>query len=81
MLKNLSIMGRLGVGFGLLLALLLTSVSVGLFGLHMLFSTAHYAMTNEVQLAQRASMINLLVLNERRFEKDAFINLTDAEAL
>jgi PAS domain S-box-containing protein len=81
MMQNLSVMGRLGMGFGLLLALLLTSVCVGLFGLHMLFSTAHYAMTNEVQLAQRASTINLLVLNERRFEKDAFINLTDAEAL
>ncbi len=81
MLKNLTIMGRLGVGFGLLLALLVACAGVGVIGLNMLYSTAHHAVANDVQIAQRAAKINLLVLNERRFEKDAFINLADAEKL
>ena len=81
MFKNLTIMGRLGVAFGALLALLIACAGVGVIGLNMLYSTAHYAVVNDVQLAQRASTIDLLVLNERRFEKDAFINLADAEKL
>ena len=81
MLKNLTIMGRLGVGFGLLLALLVACAAVGVVGLNMLYSTAHHAVANDVQIAQRAATINLLVLNERRFEKDAFINLADADKL
>ena len=81
MFRNLTILGRLGMGFGLLLALLLACAGVGVLGLNMLFSTAHHAVSNDVQLAQRASTINLLVLNERRFEKDAFINIGDAAQL
>jgi methyl-accepting chemotaxis protein len=81
MLKNLTIMGRLATGFGLLLALLIACAAVGVFGLNMLYSTAHHAVANDVQIAQHASTIDLLVLNERRFEKDAFINLADAEKL
>ena len=81
MLKNLTIMGRLGAGFGLLLALLVACAAVGVVGLNMLYSTAHHAVANDVQIAQRASKIDLLVLNERRFEKDAFINLGDAGTL
>ncbi len=81
MLKNLTIMGRLAAGFGLLLALLLACAGVGVFGLNMLYSTAHYAVTNDVQLAQHAATIDILVLNERRFEKDAFINFGDADKL
>ena len=57
------------------------SSGVGVLGLNMLYSTARYAVTNDVQLAQRAATIDLLILNERRFEKDAFINLGDADKL
>ncbi len=81
MLKNLTIMGRLGAGFGLLLVLLVACAGVGVFGLSMLYSTAHHAVANDVQIAQHASTIDVLVLNERRFEKDAFINLADADKL
>jgi PAS domain S-box-containing protein len=81
MFKNLTIMGRLGASFGLLLALLVACAGVGVLGLNMLYSTAHYAVSNDVQLAQSASTIEVLVLNERRFEKDAFINLADAAML
>jgi len=81
MLKNLTIMGRLSAAFGVLLVLLLACAGVGVIGQNMLYSTAHHAATNDVQLAQRAAKIDLLVLNERRFEKDSFINLDDAEKL
>jgi PAS domain S-box-containing protein len=79
MFKTFTIKGRLGLCFGLMLGLLLTCASVGVFGLNTMFSTAHYTVTNDVQLAQRASSIDRLVLNERRFEKDAFINMGDTE--
>ncbi|MGO9625182.1 MAG: methyl-accepting chemotaxis protein [Steroidobacteraceae bacterium] len=74
-------MGRLSAAFGVLLVLLLACAGVGVIGQNMLYSTAHHAATNDVQLAQRAAKIDLLVLNERRFEKDSFINLDDAEKL
>jgi len=35
----------------------------------------------DAQLAQRASMSDRLILNERRFEKDGFIDLADPEKL
>lgn len=81
MFKNISILGRLGIGFGLQLGLLLACASVGVFGLNMMFSTAHYAVSNDMQLAQRAASVERSVLNERRFEKDVFINLADTEKI
>jgi methyl-accepting chemotaxis protein len=78
MFKYSSIRGRLGTSFGLLLGLLLACVSVGVVGLNMMFSTANHAVSNDMQIAQRASSIERLVLNERRFEKDMFINLADS---
>lgn len=79
MIKNLTIVGRLGVSFGALLTFLVICVTVGVMGINMLYATAHHAISEDVQLAQRAAAIEVLVLNERRFEKDTFINLADAE--
>jgi methyl-accepting chemotaxis protein len=61
-----------------LLVLLMISASIGMVGLNKLFTTASHAMDQDVRLAQRAANIDILVLNERRYEKDAFINLADA---
>ena len=77
MFKNVSILGRLGMSFGLLLALLFGCAGVGVIGLNTMFSTAQYAVSNDMRLAQRAASVERLVLNERRFEKDMFINLAD----
>jgi methyl-accepting chemotaxis protein len=77
MFKNVSILGRLGISFGLLLALLFGCAGVGVIGLNTMFSTAQYAVSNDMRLAQRAASVERLVLNERRFEKDMFINLAD----
>src|SRR5208282_4018900 len=81
MFKNLTIMGRLSAAFGVLLVLMLACAGVGVIGQNMLYTTAYHAATNDVQLAQRAAKIDLLVLTERRFEKDAFINLGDGDKL
>ena len=81
MFKNLTIFGRLSLGFGLLLGCLVACTAVGVLGLNLLFATANGVATNDVQLLRHASAIGQLVLTERRYEKDAFINLGDAEAL
>ena len=81
MIKNLTIVGRLGVSFGALLMFLVICVTVGVIGINRLYATAHRAIGEDVELAQRAAAIEVLVLNERRFEKDTFINLADAEKL
>jgi methyl-accepting chemotaxis protein len=78
-LSSLTIVGRLAGGFGLLMALLIANAGIGAFGIQALFTNAHRAITNDVQLSQTASVIGQLILNERRFEKDVFINIGDAE--
>jgi methyl-accepting chemotaxis protein len=77
-LNGLTIVGRLAGGFGLLMALLIVNAGIGAFGIQALFANAHRAITDDVQLAQTASVIGQLILNERRFEKDVFINIGDA---
>ncbi|HWS69835.1 MAG TPA: methyl-accepting chemotaxis protein [Steroidobacteraceae bacterium] len=77
-LSSLTIVGRLAGGFGLLMALLIANAGIGAFGIQALFTNAHRAITNDVKLAQTASVIGQLILNERRFEKDVFINIGDA---
>jgi PAS domain S-box-containing protein len=77
-LSGLTIVARLAGGFGLMMALLIATTGVGAFGIQALFTNAHRAITNDVQLAQTASGIGQLILNERRFEKDIFINIGDA---
>jgi PAS domain S-box-containing protein len=77
-LSSLTIVGRLAGGFGLMMALLIANSGVGALGIQALFTNAHRAITNDVQLSQTASVIGQLILNERRFEKDVFINIGDA---
>ena len=77
-LSGLTIVGRLAGGFGLMAALLVANAGVGAFGIQALFANAHRAISNDVELSQNASAIGQLILNERRFEKDVFINLGDS---
>ena len=81
MFSNNTIVGRLALGFAILLSLLVACAAVGVLGLGLLFSTAEHAVKNDVQLAQRAARISNLILSERRFEKDTFINIADAQAV
>jgi len=77
--EKLTIERRLQFSFGLTMALLLACAAIGVVGLNMLYNKARYVVQHDVQLAQHASSIEIGVLNERRFEKDAFINLADAD--
>jgi len=77
-LSGLTIVGRLAGGFGLMAALLVANAGVGAFGIHALFANAHRVIANDVDLSQAASAIGQLILTERRFEKDVFINIGDA---
>jgi len=81
MFKRLTILMRFSLCISVLLGLLIALACVGIFGLNRLFGTAGEAMTQEVMLAQRAAVIDVLVLNERRFEKDSFINMADPAKL
>ena len=81
MFRRLSILMRFAVCISALLGLLIASAGFGVLGLNRLFATAERAVTQDVQLAQTAAKIEVLVLNERRFEKDSFINLADAGKL
>jgi len=76
-----TVLGRLGLGFGTMLAMVLACAAVGVYGLNLMFSTANVEVNNDVALAQGAATIERLVLNERRFEKDVFINLSEASKL
>jgi methyl-accepting chemotaxis protein len=81
MFRRLTILARFSACISVLLALLLVSACFGVLGLNRLFSAADQAVTQDVPLAQQAAKIDILVLNERRFEKDSFINLADAGKL
>ena len=79
MFANISIRTRLVIAFGTVLLLMTACVVTGVWGLSGMFAMAHQAVTNDVQIAQHAARINVLVLNERRYEKDTFINIADAD--
>lgn len=81
MLKSRSIILQFRLCITALLVLLVVSAGVGILGLQKLFTTARHATDQDVELAQRAANIDILVLNERRYEKDAFINLADEAKL
>ena len=74
-LERFKIGARLGLVLGLLVALLVGVAAAGIWGQSTLFAIVRDALSNDVRLAYRAAAIKSLVLQHRRFEKDAFINL------
>jgi PAS domain S-box-containing protein len=81
MFKRLTILKKFSLCISALLGLLIASACIGVFGLNTLYTTANHAVANDVMLAQRAALVDILVLNERRFEKDSFINMADPAKL
>jgi len=80
-LHHLKIGQRLALALGLVL-LMMAGVAVGgLWGLRSLASITQHALEQDVALGQQAARLRSLVLQERRFEKDSFINLGSIEAL
>ncbi|WP_457809097.1 methyl-accepting chemotaxis protein [Kushneria sp. EE4] len=75
MLTRLKIGPRLAMAFGALTLLLMISAVAGLMGLGNMKETADSAINTDAALAQNALHVQRLALEERRFEKDSFINI------
>ncbi len=78
-LENLKIGARLALVLGFLVALLVAVAGAGIWGQSTMFSTVRHALSADVELAYRAAAIKSLVLQHRRYEKDAFINMAAHE--
>ncbi|WP_061288215.1 methyl-accepting chemotaxis protein [Azotobacter vinelandii] len=78
MLSRRPIGARLGIAFGILVLLLVSATAIALSGLNGLRDAAE-TLDRNAGLALNAAQVRLLALEERRFEKDLFINLRDAE--
>ncbi|WP_374562986.1 methyl-accepting chemotaxis protein [Ideonella sp.] len=78
-LLNMKIGTRLSLVLGGVLLMMAAMVGTGMWGLNSLFSMTKQTLEQDVVLAQHAADLQILVLQERRFEKDAFINLADAD--
>ncbi|MEK8033487.1 methyl-accepting chemotaxis protein [Ideonella sp. DXS29W] len=76
---NLKIGARLGLMIGTVLLMMASIAGTGIWGLNALHDMTRRTLDQDVALAQRAAELQILVLQERRFEKDSFINLADAE--
>ncbi|MFC0337620.1 methyl-accepting chemotaxis protein [Kushneria avicenniae] len=79
MLTRLKIGPRLAMAFGVLTLLLIVSAVVGLLGLGNMKATADRAINTDAMLAQNALNVQRLALEERRFEKDSFINIAEPD--
>jgi methyl-accepting chemotaxis protein len=80
-LKNLKIGTRLALAFACVLVMMAGVAATGMWGLQALFGITTRVLSQDMQLAQQAGDIQNLVLQERRFEKDAFIHLAEADKL
>ncbi|MDW5376594.1 methyl-accepting chemotaxis protein [Halomonas sp. HP20-15] len=79
MLSRFKIGTRLGVAFGLVLVLLLGTLAAGVLGLNSIKKTANHALNNDIALGNNSAKVQQLALEERRYEKDTFINIDNAE--
>jgi methyl-accepting chemotaxis protein len=76
---NVRISTRLAVSFFAVLSLLVLATWIGLSGLDTMYRAADSTIRHDVRLAQHASTIGRLVVNERRYEKDMILNLENPE--
>jgi methyl-accepting chemotaxis protein len=79
--KNFKIGTRLSLVLTGVLVMMCGVAGVGIWGLTSLSGITSQVLSQDIRLAQRADEIQNLVLQERRFEKDSFINLADADKL
>src|SRR5258708_40015433 len=73
MLRNMSIGQRIGLGFALLVALLLVVVATSYSGL----SAYGDLLEGDIRIAQHAERARANIVGMRRFEKDMYLNVTD----
>jgi methyl-accepting chemotaxis protein len=81
MLQNLTIGRRLGLAFGLLLALMLGLAGTGIWGAKRSAASANSLATEEVPELALALRLESGVLTLRRHEKDMFLNIASVAAM
>ncbi|MBI4688651.1 MAG: MCP four helix bundle domain-containing protein [Nitrospirae bacterium] len=79
MLKNMKIGRRLGLGFGLILLLLISVGAAGYFGLQSVTNSTLRMLQHDLMASDHAAMSQVGILSLRRFEKDIFLNIDSAE--
>ncbi|HKR64943.1 MAG TPA: methyl-accepting chemotaxis protein [Thermoanaerobaculia bacterium] len=79
MLQQLTIGKRLFAGFGILLAFVVVVAATGQWGLGTAVDTANQTMSVDVAVTGNANDAHIATIDLRRFEKDYFLNIGNAE--
>ena len=79
MLKNVSIGKRLAIGFGLMVLLLVIIGATGYWGLEAITRETLKVLGGDAKVVTLAARAKATTLELRRFEKDAFLNVADAQ--
>lgn len=79
MLNRIRIGARLALAFAVITGLLALATAVGLYSLSKFKGTADEALNVNAALALNAQRVQILALEERRYEKDVFINIASPE--
>ena len=79
MLSNMKVGIKLGLGFGIMLVLLLIMGFVGYWGVHSIAATTERMLEGDSNVAEHASRARANILGMRRYEKDLFMNIGNAD--
>src|SRR5512141_2814220 len=77
MLKNMKIGMRLGMGFGIMLLLILVVGGTGYWGVNESTTATIHMIKGDATISENASRLRANVVGMRRYEKDMFLNITD----
>jgi methyl-accepting chemotaxis protein len=79
MLKDMRIGRRLGLGFGAMLALVVVVAAIGYWNLQSTAAIATRILESDAPLVEKAFRVRANTLELRRYEKDMFLNMGNAE--
>jgi methyl-accepting chemotaxis protein len=77
MLRNMRLGVRLGLGFGVVVLVLIGIALSGYWGVHTVSDLTVRLIRNDVNVSEHAALARVHVLGLRRYEKDLFLNLGD----
>ena len=78
-MNNFKIKTRMQMGFGVTLLFVLFMAGLGLWAVNSMKGQTIHMLNTDAYIAQRSAQVRAHVLGLRRFEKDAFLNLTSKE--
>ena len=78
-MNNFKIKTRMQMGFGVTLIFVLFMAGLGLWAVNSMKGQTIHMLNTDAFIAQRSAQVRAHVLGLRRFEKDAFLNLTSKE--